>query len=193
MRQIGVQALRQAVPVCRVGQQRRVQRGNGAQLATGDGRLQRVHGAVGLALRLLRPGEHQRPDRIGQRLVRQFRVAQLRLLPLAVMRRLRCQQKLRQRVGWQGSCQLRGLAVAGEQRQHERVFPQLGIGRVASQRAGHAGRGTRGVALVRSELGDQEIRRAGGLCYGSKGNGEEEGSAEAIHQGSVGQSRCALN
>ncbi len=177
MRQVGVEPLRQPVPVRGVGQQGRVQRRDSAQLAAGDSRLQRVHRAVALALRLLRPGQQQRPDRVGQRLVRQLRITQLRLLPVAVMRRACGQQKLRQRVGGQRARQLRGLAVAGQQREHERVFPQFGVGGVARQRVRHAGRSARRIALMRGELGHQEIRRPRRLGGGREGDGQKERNA----------------
>ena len=96
-----------------------MQQADGAELAVGQSRLQRIHGAIGRALRLLRPGHQQRFHRIGQRIMRQLRKAEFGLLPLPVACRKRCQQQGGNGVVGHGAGKLSGLRRAGEQIEHE--------------------------------------------------------------------------
>ena len=182
--QVRVETLGQPVAMRGVGDHGCVQQGDGAEAVVGERRLQGVHRPVGLPLRLLRPGDQKRAQRVRQRLVRQFGKAQLGLRPVAVMRGVGGQQQLRERVGGQVAGQTRRLRRTCQKGEHERVLAQLHVAGVGRQRVLHARRGERQVALMGGELRHQVVRRVRGPGSGGE-QGGGQGRCNSVHQGSL--------
>ena len=140
-----------------VGDQRGMQRVDATEPLAIEERAQSGQRGIGAAVALLRPGDQQRLQKLGEALARQRAEALLRRLPMAGAHLDLAQQKLRRLAVGQRAGKLHRLGAAGDQAGDERLLQQFRIIRPRGERAQELGGRRLRVRLAHGEAAGQEL------------------------------------